>query len=114
MGLDFIRRAAASFIKKVSRDTEAVARMGGSCSSLGHRVYVASATATTSQVKQGQTLLVRFEGDNIELIDKLIVVACIDEPPYDLKDRLGEIGGYTTCTVQQINPISETLDVLLH
>lgn len=113
MGLDFIRRAAPAFEKRVSRDAAAVARMGAGCSSLGHRVHVASLTPPIATLDVGATLLVQLRGTKILIVDGFHVVACIDEPPHDVQDRLGEIGGTTTCVIQQINPISETIDVIL-
>lgn len=113
MGIDFIRRAAPAFEKRVSRDAATVARMGAGCSSLGHRVYVASLIPSTTRMEAGVTLLAQLRGTKILIVDRLHVVACIDEPPHDVQDRLGEIGGTTMCTVQQFNPLSETIDVVL-
>lgn len=112
MGLDFIRRAARTFVKSWSRGAAELAQPTlftryPECRS---RSAVAVLDDNTN-VEVGASLAVHVEGTTLALVRETTRVGVIATPPPDLFMAVQGAGGCALGRVSQLNPLSGTANV---
>lgn len=112
MGLDFIRRAAPSFVKKWDRGAEHLKQPRlFSKSEAGHARTMLAHFDTSDATPVGKELVVFKEGPRLVLVDGLNRVGAIDSPTAEVMQKLEESGCYAVGRITAKYPLSGTGNV---
>lgn len=112
MGIDFVRRAAASFRKGLDKRRLELATptLFTQQPDSAPRSYAAS-VQDGEKLQTGQELGVRLQGQKVIVLRGLDQVATLNSPPADLVNALAASHGEACGTVSQVHELSQTAEI---
>ena len=112
MGLDFVRRAAPSFVKAWNRSKRTLAEptLFTRYPECRERTVIADLTQRTGLTK-GAKVIVGVKASKLIVLAGNVQIGIIQEPPSDLHKAIHDAGDYALGQINRINTLSGTADV---
>lgn len=114
MGVDFIRARAKSFTKAWDAGRLELARK--TLFTRESESLVTGAVATTTgphALRLGDEILVRVDGERVELVDDLTVKGVLVKPTAAIIEKIRQTGGYATASVDRYDATNRLAEVTI-